>query len=152
MERRIIHIDDSFSKSISQLSQNQASMQSTLETVVRTLDNVSNRINQPNNTNWFALISCIVSLVVLMGAGVTMKVSPMEATLTAHTAALAANTQVLIDRAKDLGRIETSMENYVQDHNEATEENKDQWEQISTLREHAAANTAAHAFLKREYQ
>lgn len=159
MERRIVHIDDSFSKNIaqltqgqSQLAQSQAATNSTLETVVRTLDQLSNRINQPNPTNWFALISTVISLVVLMGAGVTMKVAPMEATLAAHTAALAANTQVLIDRAKDLGRIETAMETYEKDHDEAMAENKDQWEQISKLREDAAANVAAHTFLKREYQ
>lgn len=152
MERRIIHIDDSFSKSISQLSQNQASMQSTLENVVRTLDNVSSRINAPNNTNWVGIIGAFVSVVVLMGAGVTMKVAPIEATLHAHTVALAANTQVLIDRAQDLGRIETSMQKYNEDHAENMAENKDQWEQLSKLREKASANTAAHRFLKREYE
>jgi hypothetical protein len=139
MEGRIIHLDETFSKSISQLAQNQASMQATLDTAVRTLDAVSTRINQPPaSTNWTGIISCLVGVILLMSAGVVMKVSPIEANQVALSREIATNTAVITERAYYIGKQEALHETLRAEVTALHLDSKVQSEQISVLRERAA--------------
>lgn len=101
LETRVIHLDSI----VGQVMQSQAAVQATLDTVVANLDKVSTRINQPNNTNWWGMISSFAAITLLLAGGVLMKTEPITNNLEFVRQAAAANTAVIAVRSHDLGVI-----------------------------------------------
>jgi hypothetical protein len=73
VEKRVISLDEN----ISSIASYQAADRATLSTLVQSVNRIGERLDKPMNT--WGMVSSVVALIVVMGAGVTMRVAPIEA-------------------------------------------------------------------------
>lgn len=136
VERRVVHLDES----ISTIGRNQAGMQSTLNSVNDTLSQLSGRINEPNNTNWFGVISATVAVVAIMGAGVVMKVNPIDNRTHMNSMDIKAQTQVLADRGAAITGATILIDNLTDQLKHLDEQHHVTQEKVSELEKRSAAS------------
>jgi hypothetical protein len=138
LERRAVHTDEVLTKVL----QNQASQQSTMESVVLAVDKLATRINQPNNTNWWGMISSLVALVILLGAIGIMKTEPMNEEIDDNGIAIAALVAVQAARGFKMGEMAAFTEQTDATLLAAALRDSKQWDIINKLRVDVAVNTA----------
>ena len=77
LEERVQHTD----KRVTELAQGVATIQTSQASMAAVLDKVADRVNAPNTTNYFGIIGAVVSLVTILGLGIALYTSPIQARL-----------------------------------------------------------------------
>lgn len=102
LESRYGHLDDQLSKQGREIS----GINATLTQFGQTLSDISEKVNQPpNSTNWWALISAMVALVVVFGQGVNMLVNPLAERQDDVAAVIVKFSELHMDQADSLATL-----------------------------------------------
>ncbi len=106
LEARYRHMDDRVGK----IGQEVAGVKATLDSVVSTLETISKRVNQPNNTQWSPIIAAIGLAFTVAMAFTAMTARPIESQLDrvsdrqAHTLEVGMSERV--EHARTMGALE----------------------------------------------
>jgi len=104
LESRYGHLDDQLSKQGAAIS----GINATLSQFGQTLKDISDKVHQPaSSTNWWALISAMVAVVIVFGQGVTMLVAPIEKQAETLAEAMTSLSEARIQQAIDIARIDS---------------------------------------------
>jgi len=95
LEQRVNHIDSR----VTGLTEDMASVKATSLQTSHSVDRLVEMHNQSSKQNWPALITTVIALVGIMGAGVTLLVGPLRAEQDRHAGRLNGITEAMITRA-----------------------------------------------------
>lgn len=104
LESRYGHLDDQLSKQGASIS----GINATLAQFGQMLKDISDKVNQPpSTTNWWALISAMVALVIVFAQAVNMMVSPIEARTQALIETMGNFSEARIRQAVDIATLKS---------------------------------------------